>query len=104
MALEIINAIRGTEEEAQKIRLDAQESAKAIVKAAQEDGEKLVSDAERSARETSAKMLKEANDKASDIAKSSEAAERDEKEKMRSLAEKNMAKAAGFIIEELKRQ
>ena len=104
MALEIINAIRGTEDEAQKIRLDAQESAKAVIKAAQDNGEKLVADAEKSARETSAKMLKEANDKASDITKSSEAAEKDEIENMKTLAEKNMTKAAGFIIEELKRQ
>ena len=104
MALEIINAIRGTEQEAQRIRLDAQEAAKGITKAAAEKGEKLVADAEKSAREQSAKLLQEANDKAAEIAKSSEAAEKDEREKMYALSKENMANAARFIIEELKRQ
>jgi vacuolar-type H+-ATPase subunit H len=100
MALEIINAIRGTEDEAQKIKLDAQEAAKAMTKAAAENGEKLVADAEKSAREQAAKLLQNANEEAANIAKSSEAAETDEREKMYSLSKKNMADAARFIIEE----
>lgn len=104
MALEIINAIRGTEDEAQKIRLEAQEAAKTLTKTAAEKGEKLVADAEKAAREQSAKLLQEANEKAEGIVRSSEAAEKDEREKMRALSAKNMANAARFIIEELKRQ
>lgn len=104
MALEIINAIRSTEEEAQRIRLDAQEAAKTLIKSACENGEKLVSDSEKSAREKSAKLLKEAEETVAEIVKKSEAAESGEKENMRSLSGKNMAQAARFIIEELKRQ
>ncbi len=104
MALEIINAIRSTEDEAQRIRLEAQEAAKVLTKTAVEKGEKLVADAEKSAREQAAKLLQEANEKAAGIAKSSEAAEKDEREKMCTLSKENMETAARFIIEELKRQ
>ena len=39
MALEIINAIRGSEDEAQKIRQDAQMRAREIAKAAEDNGD-----------------------------------------------------------------
>ncbi|MBE6571974.1 MAG: hypothetical protein E7656_06990 [Ruminococcaceae bacterium] len=104
MALEIINAIRGSEDEAQKIRQDAQIRAREIAKTAEDNGEKLVYDAEKSAREQAAELIDDANEKAKLIAKSSEDAEKGEREKMQSFAEKNMEKAARFIIEELKRQ
>ncbi len=104
MALEIINEIRDTEAQAQKIRQDAQANSKALIKEAQEKGELSIAQAEKKAREESASLVAQANEKAKEIALLSQNDEAAKKETMYALSGKNMEKAAGFIIEELKKQ
>jgi len=98
MALEIINAIRGSEDEAQKIRQDAQIRAREIAKTAEDNGEKLVYDAEKSAREQAAELIDDANEKAKLIAKALRTPKRASAKKCSLLQRKTWKRRQGLLL------
>lgn len=104
MALEIINAIKETENEARKIRQNAAARAKEIEKNAVENGEALVAEREKDARAEASKLAAKAEIRAAEIADSSAEDEAKEKARISALAQKNTDAASRFIIGELYKQ
>lgn len=98
MSKEIVNKIKEAEAQAQKIKNDAQEEAKARVKAAEEQGKKLCEKAQQNAEKENKEKLSLARTRSEELlAKTQEQAEADVEAK-KEAAEFNMREAVRFII------
>lgn len=104
MALEIINEIRESENQARKIRQDAAAKAKEIIKKSDESGAQLILKREQEARADHTKIIEEAKTRAEKTAEISAEMENQERVRLYDKAEKALNSAAEFIIEELKKQ
>lgn len=104
MALDLVNAIRQCENEAAEIRRAAEARAKETIGAASEKGALLVEQREADAKREAEAILSRAAQEAKALADGVEASQQKETERLRQCAEANMASAAAFIIEELRRQ
>lgn len=98
MSKEIVNKIREAEAEAQKIRADALEEAKARVKNAEDQGKKLCENAQARAEKENKEKIAVARTRSDELLAKTREEAFAEVGSMREAAEFNMREAVRFII------
>ena len=104
MSKEIIIKIQQTEAEAQKIRLDATEEAKARVKRAEAESRQAFERAEAKAHKQNKDKLRIAKERADEVMQNAQTEADAEAQAMREAAEFNMREAVRAIIAGVREQ
>lgn len=104
MALDMIQAIRTSEEQAAEIRQNAVSSARNRLKQAQEEGEAAVLKKEQEARREAAKILEDAEARIRELQAEEGKAEAEEKQETAARSEANLERAAEYVIGFLKKE
>ena len=103
MALEFLNSIKKTEEEADRIRKEAQTLARSLVKEAETEGELLLVETEKQAAQEAAILLKKTGEEAETAVQKQRETFAQELVTLREKAERRIPECAAIIVSEMKK-
>ena len=103
MALEFLNSIKKTEEEADRIRKEALTLARSLVKEAENEGELLLIETEKQASDEAAVLLKKTGEEADKAVHKQRETFAQELITLREKAERRIPECAAIIVSEMKK-
>ena len=103
MALEFLNSIRKTEEEADRIRKEAQTLARALVKEAETEGELLLVETEKQAAQEASILLTKTEEEAQKAVRQQRETFAQELTSLREKAQRRIPDCAAMIVSEMKK-